>query len=220
MFGRRNTPPPWTALNAAPEKLIVSECLIPEYSIGISPEKTLRDVRNAYIRHWCQVGYLEFHHSSYRGVYREPDEERWYMKEKGSGSMVEAWMSTELPSQGVIEKDSRTAPNHVQMPMRFGSRGPRPALVPQSPFANVTLQGNADDCCPPDPMDRLTRGRPAIDSGKPSWPAPCLAPATAYARLQWASQVLGEIGGHAADTLLRAVAWLAQMPVRSHEGFQ
>lgn len=204
--------PPWTGLNKDATKLIVSECLLPEHSFGISPEKTRSDTRVAHIRHWCQVGYLEFHHWSYGGVIREICGERWYAKDKLQGSIMEAWMSRERSLQGVPEQGIRNSPRVT--PMRFGSRGPRPALGQQSPFANVILQENSDACCPPDPADQLPRGRPAVHSGKPSWPAPCLAPNTAYARWQWASQVLGEIGGYAADTLLRAVQSLAQMPVR------
>lgn len=182
---------------------------------GSSPEKTLTDHRNAFIRHWFQLGYVEFHHHFCRGGrYEEPCTNRWHALQKYDHAFTEQWLSNERTQRG--PKSSAADVHPAEATVKFGSAGPRVTLPSGSPYLTCTisnetaaLQGGL-----PDPDDRLQLSAPLHRSGRPSWPAPSLVPRTIYARLQWASQILNETGGMAASTLLEGFKWLAQLPVR------
>lgn len=214
--GSKQTPPPWKALSEDPTKLIAHECL-PGGStrFGSSPEKTLRDHRNAFIKHWFRVvGYLEFHHHYGRGgTFVEPDAERWHALPKYEQAFNEQWLSNERTPRGKAPSTPRAS--GAIATVKFGSRGPQVSLDDQSPYhCWEVLQPDEPLECLLDPDDRLRHERPPHRPGLPSWPAPCLVPDTVYARLQWSSQFLDETEGQAAATLLQSVKWLAQLPVR------
>lgn len=211
----KQTPPPWKALSEDPTKLIADECLPGGLvRFGSSPEKTLREHRNSFIRHWFSVvGYLEFHHHYGRGgTFVEPDSERWHALAKYERAFTEQWLSNERTPRG--KASSKPDTGSAIATVNFGSRGPKVSLDDQSPYSSwKVLQMDEPLGRLSDPDDHLRHDRAPHRPGLPSWPAPCLVPDTIYARLQWSSQFLEETEGQAAATLLQGVKWLAQLPV-------
>ncbi|KZV74334.1 hypothetical protein PENSPDRAFT_662516 [Peniophora sp. CONT] len=212
----KQTPPPWKALSEDPSRLIVPECLPGHPNrFGASPEKTLRDHRNAFIRHWfSQVGYLEFHHRFVKGgTFAEPEEEPWHALKKYDEDFTGQWLSNERTERGQRSTAPRTSAG-LNARVKFGSDGPLVKLNSGSPYTRWIVPDQATWCDAKldDPDDRLPVNQPQYHPGRPSWPAPCLLPDTMYARLQWGSQILEETGGMAATTLLDALKWLAQLP--------
>lgn len=213
----KQTPPPWKALSQDPSKLIVGECLpISSVLFGSSPEKTLREHRNTFIKHWFQIGYLQFHHHYGRnGTFAAPSLDRWHALPKYEQAFTEQWLSNERTARGK-GPSTPAAPSSTTTSVKFGSSGPRMSFDNRSPYHDWKTQepGEAIERDIPDPDDQLVQERPPHRPGLPSWPAPCIVPDTIYARVQWSSQLLNETGGRAAATLLESVNWLAQLPVR------
>ncbi|VDB90406.1 unnamed protein product [Peniophora sp. CBMAI 1063] len=209
----KQTPPPWKALSEDPSRLIAPECLLgSQRRFGVSPEKTHADTRNAFVRHWFRaVGYLEFHHYFARGgKFRQPESERWHDLDKYDEGMTQKWLSNEREQRG-SRPGAATDEAHAAR-LKFGSKGPRITLPPNSPYVFPTALTNDAVRLLPDPDDRYSGVPTTYVPGAPSWPSPALIPNTTYARLQWATQILDETGGHAAITLLEALKWLAQLP--------
>lgn len=212
----KQTPPPWKALSQDASRLILQICLLGvSIRFGSSPEKTLRDHRNALIKHWFQLGYLEFHcRFSRGGTFSEPDAERWHTLPKYEKDFTEQWLSNERTTRGAGPTASVTKISDITC--KFGSGGPRVALPDNSPYS-VEEQPERPTTRYrrlPDPRDFHFYTQTSYNPGRPSWPAPQLVAETIYARMQWSSQLLIETGGRAADTLLEGITWLAQLPVR------
>ncbi|VDB96058.1 unnamed protein product [Peniophora sp. CBMAI 1063] len=214
----KQTPPPWKALSENPSRLVAKECLLDEdHRFGSSPEKTHAQVRNALIKHWFQeVGYLEFHHYFARGgLICEPEKEPWHGLRKYDKDLTGQWLSNERTPRGPRAGPSASSANReAVVNVKFGGNGPRVILPSNSPYAALP-----DSCISlpegrplPDPDDVSGCPPPPFRPGRPSWPAPSMAPDTVYARLQWASQILQETGGMAAQTLLEALKWIAILP--------
>lgn len=211
----KQTPPPWKALSEDPGKLIVSECLLNGSArFGSSPEKTLREHRNMFIKHWFKIGYLQFHHHYGRsGAFVLPGPERWHALDKYERAFTEQWLSNERTARG--KGPSTPSTIGAALSVKFGSSGPRVSFDDRSPYHRWTI-AEPDETIErglSDPDDRLVCECPPHRPGLPSWPAPCIVPDTIYARVQWSSQLLSEIQGQAAVTLLESVKWLAQLPV-------
>lgn len=209
--------PPWHQLSLDASKLLVPECLLDGIRFGTSPEKTSTANRNALLTHWFRgTKYLEFHQRVSRGGKFSPpvpETDRWHALAKYDDRLTEQWLSNERTARGVRSPSARI-PGDVSI--KFGSHGPRPTLPTNSPYRPETETETEQDAVVlrrlPDPSDG-SRPIPSYQPGRPSWPAPCLAPDTVYGRLQWSHQLLSETGGKAAATLLEGITWLAQLPV-------